>query len=78
MPYGKAFSSRVYQHKSGEVPGFTKRYGVYRLVHYEVFRNVWDAITREKRLKKGNREWKIKLIEQSNPEWRDLYGDLIR
>jgi len=69
---------RVDQHKSSEVPGFTKRYGVNRLVHYEVFENVWDALTREKRLKKWNREWKIKLIEQDNPEWRDLYEDLIR
>jgi putative endonuclease len=69
---------RVYQHKNGEIPGFTKRYGVNKLVYYEVFHNIWDAITREKRLKKWNREWKIKLIEQKNPEWRDLYDDLIR
>jgi putative endonuclease len=73
-----ALRRRVDQHKSSEVPGFTKRYGVNRLVHYEVFENVWDALNREKRLKKWNREWKIKLIEQDNPGWRDLYEDLIR
>ena len=69
---------RMGQHKSSEVPGFTKRYGVNRLVHYEVSERVWDALNREKRLKKWNREWKIRLIEETNPEWRDLYEDLIR
>jgi len=73
-----SLTRRVYQHKKGQVPGFTKQYGVDRLVHYGVFHDVWDAITREKCLKKWNREWKIKLIEQDNPAWRDLYGDLVR
>jgi len=69
---------RVELHKSGEVPGFTQRYGVNRLVHVEVFHNVYNAITREKRLKKWKRQWKIELIERDNPEWRDLYPELIR
>ena len=69
---------RVQQHKNGEVPGFTKRYGVNRLVYVEIFHNVYDAITCEKRFKKWKREWKINLIEQRNPEWRDLYPELVR
>jgi len=69
---------RVALHKSGEVAGFTRRYGVKRLVHVEIFHDVYDAIAREKRLKKWNRQWKIDLIEQDNPEWRDLCPELIR
>ncbi len=69
---------RVAVHRSGEVSGFTQRYGVKRLVHVEVFRDVHDAILREKRLKKWNRQWKIDLIERDNPEWRDLYPELVR
>jgi putative endonuclease len=68
---------RVELHKSGEVPGFTQRYGVKRLVHVETFQDVYAAIRREKQLKKWKRAWKIKLIEQDNPEWRDLYPDFI-
>jgi putative endonuclease len=59
---------RVWQHKGGVIPGFTKIYGVKLLVHYEVFEIVWDAIHREKRLKKWKREWKINLIQQTNVE----------
>jgi len=69
---------RVQLHKSGAVPGFTQRYGVKRLVHVETFRDVYDAITREKQLKKWKRQWKIQLIERDNPQWRDLYPELIR
>ena len=64
---------RVHEHREGLIPGFTKRYGVKMLVHYEVFEIVWDAIHREKRLKKWKREWKINLIQQTNLEWDDLY-----
>jgi putative endonuclease len=67
---------RVHEHKCGEVPGFTKRYGVDRLVYYETFANVYDALTAEKRLKVWKRQWKIELIEECNPEWRDLYDIL--
>ena len=67
---------RVVQHKSGAVPGFTQKYGVHRLVYYEVFGDIEAAIQREKRLKRWRRSWKIALIEQMNPQWRDLYEDI--
>jgi putative endonuclease len=68
---------RVYEHKNEIIEGFTKRYGVHLLVHYEQCKNVASVIWREKRLKKWNREWKLQLIERENPEWRDLYLDLV-
>jgi putative endonuclease len=64
---------RVYEHQTGIVPGFTKRYGVHRLVYYEQFSDIEFAIQREKRLKKWNRRWKIRLIEELNPNWDDLF-----
>jgi putative endonuclease len=68
--------ARVTQHRSKEVPGFTKRYGVMRLVYYEVYDDVEAAIVREKRLKKWHRAWKIQLIEENNPNWDDLFPSL--
>lgn len=67
---------RVWQHKNGEVQGFTKRYDVHRLVYYELHTDMMEAIRREKQLKKWNRAWKIELIEQENPEWCDLWLEL--
>jgi putative endonuclease len=67
---------RIYEHRNGLVPGFTKLYNTSKLVHAEAFRDVRDAIYREKCIKKWNRAWKINLIEQNNPEWRDLYETL--
>ncbi len=67
---------RVYEHKNNLLDGFTKKYKVHRLVHYEIFENAHDAIQREKRLKKWNRQWKINLIEESNAHWDDLYFQL--
>ena len=64
---------RVFEHKSKAVPGFTKRYGVDKLVWFEIYEDPTSAITREKELKKWRRDWKIRLIEESNPEWVDLY-----
>jgi putative endonuclease len=64
---------RVYEHRSNAVPGFTKKYGVHRLVYYEQFFDIENAIRREKRLKKWSRAWKIALIEKTNPNWDDLY-----
>jgi putative endonuclease len=64
---------RVYEHRSDIVPGFTKKYGVHRLVYYEQFFDAENAIRREKRLKKWNRAWKVRLIEELNPNWDDLY-----
>jgi putative endonuclease len=67
---------RVYQHRTGEVDGFTKRYAAKLLVHIEAFDRVEEAIQREKSLKRWPRRWKIDLIESENPQWRDLYEDL--
>ena len=68
---------RVYEHKNDMVDGFTKKYKVHRLVYYEGHEDVKQAILREKQLKKWKRQWKIRLIEKENPEWRDLYEDLF-
>ena len=64
--------ARVYQHRSGSVPGCTSRYGVTRLVRYEFYPDMPTAIAREKQLKRWHREWKINLIEQDNPDWQDM------
>jgi len=68
---------RVWEHKQDHVEGFTKKYGVHTLVWYEVHMEMQAAITREKAIKEWKRAWKLKLIEHSNPDWRDLYGDLL-
>jgi putative endonuclease len=67
---------RVYQHKNKILKGFTSRYDVDRLVWFETYDDPVTAITREKELKKWRREWKIRLIEESNPDWRDLYPEI--
>jgi putative endonuclease len=66
---------RVYEHKMGIKKGFTFKYGVNRLVYFETFQNIEDAIEREKRLKKWNRSWEIELIEKENIGWSDLAKD---
>jgi putative endonuclease len=68
---------RVWQHKQGLVEGFTKKYGVNRLVYCEGFARPQEASQREKRLKKWNRAWKIQLIESTNPGWNDLYETVV-
>lgn len=68
---------RVFEHREGLAEGFTKRYGAKRLVHYECFERIDEAIHREKRLKKWPRLWKLRLIEEANPTWRDLYEDIL-
>ena len=67
---------RLEQHRSGAVSGFTKEYKVYRLVYVETFDDPVSAITREKQMKKWNRDWKIRRIEKNNPDWSDLTGML--
>ena len=67
---------RVWQHKNGLTEGFTKRYGVHSLVWHEAHDTMESAITREKAIKGWRRAWKLRLIEESNPQWRDLYQDL--
>ena len=69
-------TKRVYEHKDGLVEGFTKKYGVHRLVYYEIAKDARTALSREKQLKKWNRAWKFRLIEEHNPEWEDLYDSL--
>jgi putative endonuclease len=68
---------RIYEHREGVVEGFTKRYGVKHLVYFEEFSDVYLGIQREKTLKKWPRAWKLDLIEKSNPQWRDLYEEII-
>jgi putative endonuclease len=68
-------TGRVHQHCEGLVEGFTKKYGVTKLVHYENFAVMVDAIQRETSLKRWPRTWKLELIEKQNPQWRDLYED---
>ena len=68
---------RTWEHKNDLVAGFTKKYGVHILVWFEVFEDINLAIAREKSLKKWNRAWKIKLIEQHNSGWNDLYERLL-
>jgi putative endonuclease len=69
---------RGYEHRTGAVDGFTARYGVKRLVYFEEFGDVRQAIQREKTMKHWRRDWKIALIESQNPQWRDLFDDLCR
>ena len=68
---------RIAQHKAKEIPGFTKRYGLDRLVFYRGFGEISDAIHFEKQLKRWRREWKIRLIEEDNPRWADLYLEIM-
>ena len=67
---------RVWQHRNKMVQGFTQKYSVKRVVYYELHANAESAITREKQMKKWRRSWKIRLIEEKNPSWRDLYDDI--
>ena len=69
--------ARTWQHREHLVDGFTKRYDVTMLAWYELHGTMESAILREKQLKKWNREWKLRLVQESNPEWRDLWGDIV-
>ncbi|MFH1678864.1 MAG: GIY-YIG nuclease family protein [Candidatus Omnitrophota bacterium] len=68
---------RVWEHKNKFEEGFTKKYNINKLVYYEIYNDPENAIKREKRLKKYKREWKLNLIEKENPEWKDLYKEII-
>jgi putative endonuclease len=68
---------RAREHREGLVPGFTKKYGIKLLIYYEVFDDIDAAIHRETRLKKYKRDWKLNLIEERNPDWRDLAEGLL-
>lgn len=69
---------RVYEHKSKSANGFTQKYDVDQLVYFEKYAMAEEAITREKRIKEWKRAWKLELIEEDNPEWRDLYADICQ
>ena len=68
---------RLYEHKNDLIDGFTKKYQVHRLVYFEQLDDMQNAITREKQIKSWKRQWKIELIEKSNPEWQDLYDNIV-
>jgi putative endonuclease len=67
---------RVYEHKKGRVPGHTKRYGINKLVYFEVYDSIYQALQREKNIKHWPRAWKTRLIGQGNAEWRDLFAEI--
>jgi len=67
---------RIYEHKNDIIEGFTKKYSVHNLVYYERHNDVNRAINREKQMKKWERQWKINLIQKTNPQWKDLYHEL--
>ncbi len=69
---------RIWEHKNHFVEGFSKKYGADTLVYFEVHETMEAAITREKQIKKWNRKWKLRLIEERNPEWNDLYDEICR
>lgn len=69
---------RVHEHREGLVSGFTKRYGLKTLVFFERYDTPQAAIQREKNIKHWSRLWKLQLVEQANPKWRDLYSDITR
>ena len=69
---------RVFEHKNDLIDGFTNKYQVHKLVHYEIFSDINEAIAREKQIKSWQRSWKKNLIEKVNPRWIDLYDDLMQ
>jgi len=68
---------RIWQHKNEQLDGFTKKYGVYLLVWYELHEAMESAIAREKAIKEWKRAWKLELIETVNPQWLDLYDEIV-
>jgi putative endonuclease len=71
-------AQRIYQHKNNLMEGFTRKFQIHQLVYFEARVRIDDAIAREKSLKKWRRKWKLQLIEGTNPDWRDLYGDITQ
>jgi len=68
---------RIWQHRNKLIKGFTQKYNVNKLVYYEAHPDAESAITREKQIKKWRRTWKMRIIEEKNPDWNDLYNDII-
>jgi putative endonuclease len=69
---------RVYEHKNGSGSAFTRKYNICKLVYYEVTDNVFSALTREKQTKGGPRRKKVDLVNSMNPDWKDLYAEILR
>jgi putative endonuclease len=69
---------RVYEHRQRAVPSFTSRYGVTKLVYFEIYDDPESAIAREKKIKRWRRDWKIRLIQENNPDWVDLFDGIAR
>ena len=70
-------AKRVWEHKNNIIEGFTKKYSVHKLVWYQIFENMPEAIKAEKQMKEWKRKWKLELIESMNPEWKDLYENIV-
>jgi putative endonuclease len=68
---------RTWEHKNDLIDGFSKQYGIHRLVYCELHPDMVSAITREKQIKKWNRAWKLELIEEQNPDWKDLWDEIV-
>ena len=68
---------RCWEHRNASTVGFTKKYGVHKLVYYELHQDMYAAITREKQLKKWSRTWKLRLIEEHNPQWHGLWDEIV-
>ncbi len=68
---------RIYEHKEKLVEGFTKKYNINQLIYIEELQDISEAIGREKCIKKWNRTWKLRLIEEQNPDWKDLYETIM-
>ena len=68
---------RMIEHRNGNVEGFTQKYNIKRLVFVEQTEYIYSALSREKQLKRWHRDWKINLIEEQNPEWKDIYEDIF-
>lgn len=68
---------RAWEHRNGVVKGFTEKYGVHRLVYFEAFDDVRNAIQREGNIEHWSRKWKLALIEEKNPQWRDLFDEIV-
>ena len=69
---------RVWEHRLGNIEGFTQKYRIKKLVYYEITSDIQSAILREKRIKRWSRDWKLRLIQSMNPQWEDLYEQIIR
>jgi putative endonuclease len=69
---------RIYEHRQNLIDGFTRKYNVHDLVYYEIHERIEEAITREKQIKKWNRKWKLRLIEENNSGWKDLYNEIVQ